>query len=145
MNIKAAIKKYKAQHHLDNKDKHNAESAVRRAAPGYKEQRKIYNKNYRATRNHVLVAYRKTPIHKYHTHKQGAKRRGIPFKLTFNQWLEIWESSGYLEEMGTKRGQYCMARYKDKGAYTIGNVSIQLSTDNISDRHKYAAESKKCQ
>jgi hypothetical protein len=66
----------------------------------------------------------------YHNHKARAKRKGIPFELTFDQWLKIWLDSGHYYEKGTKRGQYVMSRYKDQGGYTINNVHIQTVGDN---------------
>lgn len=61
---------------------------------------------------------------KYLTQKYNAKRRHIAFRLTFEQWLEIWETSGRLSKMGRRSKQYCMARHGDKGAYAVGNVHI---------------------
>jgi hypothetical protein len=37
---------------------------------------------------------------KYDQHKYRAERRGIPFELTFKQWLKIWTDSGHLRERG---------------------------------------------
>ena len=33
----------------------------------------------------------KTPKFKYHVQKNVAKRRGIPFELTYEEWWSIWE------------------------------------------------------
>ena len=33
---------------------------------------------------------------KYHQHKNHAKKRGIAFKLSFKEWIEIWYRSVYL-------------------------------------------------
>ncbi len=74
----------------------------------------------------------KTDKHKFHTQKSLAKRRGIPFELTFEQWLDVWQASGKLAERGRKKGQYCMARKGDKGAYAVGNVEIILGSENSS-------------
>lgn len=62
--------------------------------------------------------------------RYSAKARGIPFLLTFEEWLRIWEASGHLNERGQHKGQYCMARYGDQGSYVIGNVKIILTADN---------------
>jgi hypothetical protein len=67
----------------------------------------------------------------YSDHKKRAKLRGIPFRLTYEQWLKIWEDSGHLHERGTRRGQYVMARNGDKGPYAIGNVRIVTAIENI--------------
>src|SRR5215469_18965083 len=48
-------------------------------------------------------------------HRSVAKQRGIEFLLTFQEWLAIWHDSGKWAERGCKQGQYCMARFGDKG------------------------------
>lgn len=70
---------------------------------------------------------------KYLAHKNSAKQRGIRFLLTFEEWFVIWEDSGVFHLRGRQRGQYCMARYGDKGPYAVGNVEIIPMTKNSSD------------
>ena len=48
---------------------------------------------------------------KFWHHKFGARKRGISFLLTFDEWWKIWQDSGHWEERGTKGGQYVMARF----------------------------------
>jgi hypothetical protein len=83
---------------------------------------------------------------RYKDHKASAKQRGIPFLLTYPQWLSIWEASGHLDERGPRMDQYCMARYGDSGAYEVGNVRIITCEDNIAEQehigHDFSAESK---
>ena len=69
----------------------------------------------------------------YHNHKARAKRKQIPFELTFDEWLHIWIESGHYNNKGTKRGQYVMSRYGDLGGYTIGNVHIQTVGENTKE------------
>ena len=57
-------------------------------------------------------------------HKSSAGQRGVPFLLTFDQWLQIWQESGHLHERGCRSGQYVMSRHGDIGSYEVGNVSI---------------------
>lgn len=67
----------------------------------------------------------------------NARHRGIPFRLTFDQWLSIWHSSGKLPYRGKGDDKYCMARNKDRGAYEVGNVYITSFTGNITDGFFY--------
>jgi hypothetical protein len=67
----------------------------------------------------------------YSSQRQHAKARGIPFSLTFEEWVEIWDNSGKWHLRGKKKGQYVMARNEDKGGYEKGNVSIIPATINI--------------
>ena len=68
------------------------------------------------------------------THRDNAKRRPVPFTLTFEQWLEIWEQSGHLDEYGRAPHEYCMGRIGDRGGYEVGNVYI---TTNEQNRQEY--------
>jgi hypothetical protein len=76
---------------------------------------------------------------KYDQHKHRAERRGIPFELTFKQWLKIWEDSGHLHERGYRQGQYVMARFFGRGSYKIGNVRIITKEYNT---HLISAEAR---
>jgi hypothetical protein len=62
--------------------------------------------------------------------KHSAKRRGIGFYLTYDEWLDIWERSGFLHLRGKLKGQYCMGRPLDQGDYTIGNVEVITNRQN---------------
>lgn len=68
----------------------------------------------------------------YQTQRFNARGRGISWKLTFEQWWQIWEQSGHLNERGRKANQYCMARIGDKGPYAVGNVLIITNSENHS-------------
>jgi len=70
---------------------------------------------------------------KYWAQKSQAKNRGIEFKLTFDQWWDIWQTSGKWEERGRNKGQYVMSRFNDCGAYEINNVFIQTNANNNRD------------
>jgi hypothetical protein len=78
----------------------------------------------------------------YKDQKASAKTRGIPFLLTFDEWWQIWRDSGHWHERGGRRGQCCMARYGDHGAYRVGNVKITMREDNR-DEQDWAAHAAK--
>lgn len=69
-----------------------------------------------------------TPKFKYHVHKNGAKRRGIEFNLTFEQWWELWEP--YWESRGKQKDSLVMCRVGDSGNYEVGNVYIDTYSKN---------------
>jgi hypothetical protein len=58
----------------------------------------------------------------------------ILFKLTFNEWLDIWIASGHLKDRGRRKHQYCMSRKNDYGNYEVGNVEIVQNTENYATR-----------
>lgn len=66
----------------------------------------------------------------YRSQRNAAASRDIEWKLSFPQWLGVWQESGKLDQRGRGKGKYVMSRLKDAGCYEIGNVHIQLATDN---------------
>jgi hypothetical protein len=77
--------------------------------------------------------YNLTPKGRYRQHKRNAKRRSVPFLLTYEQWFELWEP--FLGKSGSWPGGYVMARRGDVGPYDIGNVSIVLHGQNVAERN----------
>ena len=73
---------------------------------------------------------------KFRDHKFGAKKRGIDFQFTFDQWYKLWIESGHWEQRGTHSGDYCMGRHGDVGPYSADNVSIITVKKNANDCHK---------
>ena len=73
---------------------------------------------------------------KYAMHKSSAKQRGIPFRLTFEEWWALWQASGRWDERGRLGRQYCMARRSGQGAFEVGNVVI---CRNLKNRGRRAA------
>lgn len=54
-----------------------------------------------------------------------AANRRIEFLFTFENWCHWWEThlgQDWLELRGCKKGQFVMARFKDKGPYAPWNV-----------------------
>lgn len=81
---------------------------------------------------------------KYHNQKNALKYApridklgtNIEFKLTFEEWFDIWETSGFLDKMGRGKDSYCMRRKNDIGHYEIGNVYIGSFGGNTTEGHK---------
>ena len=96
-----------------------------------------WQKAWRATNPDRMREYRaKSPARNaYNSHKSGAKKRGIAFLFTFEQWWSVWETSGKWENRGVHIGEYCMARHGDTGPYAADNVRICLSSENHIEGH----------
>jgi len=75
-------------------------------------------------------------LERFFEQRQAAKQRGIEWALDFWQWLEIWQSSGHLEERGRRKGCFQMCREGDTGAYCSSNVRIDLMQVNCSEAAK---------
>jgi hypothetical protein len=68
---------------------------------------------------------------KWQTKKDGAKRRGIAFLLSFDHYVELMRSAGITcDQIGNKKGQYGIARYNDEGDYVVGNCRFTTTTEN---------------
>lgn len=60
----------------------------------------------------------------YDLQRYNANRRKVDFKITFEEWLQVWIDSGQYHNRGRHGGQYVMSRYGDQGAYEVNNVYI---------------------
>jgi hypothetical protein len=69
------------------------------------------------------------PRRAYSQQKYRAKKRGIGFNLSFDQWWDIWKESGCYPARG--RNGYVMHRKGDRGEYEVGNVEIISATENF--------------
>lgn len=74
--------------------------------------------------------------HAWHAQRRSARLRGIEWNLDFKTWITIWQTSGKLHLRGRGNGKYVMSRVLDAGAYELGNVHIQLATENSRDAVK---------
>lgn len=70
---------------------------------------------------------RSTVEGKYKAHKENATQRGVEFKLTFEEWWDVWKP--HWKEV--RQGVVCMCRFNDEGAYELGNVRIDTWQNNI--------------
>jgi hypothetical protein len=87
--------------------------------------------------------YAGSPLEKYDQHCGHAKRRGVKFLLTYEEWWLVWKQSGKWHRRGRRRGQYVMARFGDKGPYAVGNVKIITAAANLKERKASAFTRKK--
>ena len=93
-------------------------------------------KERKLRRRAALKRYSLTPKGKFHQHKQNARRRGVPFLLTFEEWVTVWFESGHFDERGNKTASgYVMARFGDEGPYALGNVEIVPHRVNVAERN----------
>ncbi len=79
-----------------------------------------------------------TPASRYAYQRQSAFKRSIAWEISFPEWVAVWNGSGVAHLRGVGVGKYCMARQNDVGPYSVGNVSIQLCTQNNRDGIKKA-------
>jgi hypothetical protein len=80
----------------------------------------------------AAAAPKSKPYVAFHTQKSDAKRRGVCWELSLEQWCNIWHQSGKWEQRGRGQG-YVMCRPGDVGPYSVDNVFIALARQNSSD------------
>jgi hypothetical protein len=64
--------------------------------------------------------------------RSGAKKRGIEWQLTWEEWLQWWQRTGCLDKRGKNKGQYVMCRFGDTGPYALDNIYCDLTDNNSS-------------
>lgn len=64
----------------------------------------------------------------FRAQRSNAKRRGIEWRLTFEQWLAWWGDG--LPKRGVKAWSLQMQRMHDAGAYELGNIVKGRPADN---------------
>jgi len=134
----------------------NREKSIARAAQWAKDNKErnsiTRRARYAANREKALAEVHKwrednPELLAYTTHKHGAKARGVPFLLTFDEWCAIWRESGKFAQRGHRGDQYVMARFGDVGPYAVGNVRIITARENALEgwtpqRHRAAKDRK---
>jgi len=76
----------------------------------------------------------------YNTHKISARKRGIEFLLTLDEWYNWWLSNG-IDKNGPSQKQLgiprkdtlCMCRFNDVGPYALDNIYCATASQNVKD------------
>ena len=77
-------------------------------------------------------SYYRTPVGAFNCQRSTAIHRGLEWKMKLWEWWQVWQSSGKWESRGRDKGGYVMCRFKDTGAYEVGNVYIATKRHNSS-------------
>lgn len=79
-------------------------------------------------------------LYAYHNLKRSARKRGILFHLTFEDFQEFCAITGYLEMRGKEPHSFTIDRIKSHLPYQVGNIRILTYADNTSHKYEDAAE-----
>ncbi len=77
-------------------------------------------------RKHTVDA---SPRRVFLSARAGAEKRGIPWRLTFDEWWSVW--APHWERRANE--QLALCREADKGAYELGNVRVDTQQANTND------------
>lgn len=87
--------------------------------------KKVADKTWRTKNKEELKAKQRTPERRFATSKYDAKRRGIEFNLTFEQWhTEVQKTCHYCRDLLGKRSETTVGldRLDNTKGYVAGNV-----------------------
>ena len=96
---------------------------------------------YLAFDSYQMLCYNyamKRTIAKYYygIQKRGAKKRNVPFNLTFEEWDNWWLSHGVDRNVPRTfvKDSLCMCRKGDVGPYELGNIYCATLEQNGKDK-----------
>ena len=115
-----ALNQKQRDHYSDNRE------SMREQQRAYRESNKEVIAEWK---RNAYIAAKDKPVFKYRKQAANAKKRGVEFNLTFDEWWDLW--ADHWEERGKGSDQYCMCRTNDEGAYEVGNVRIDTCRNNI--------------
>ena len=87
---------------------------------------------YKELRSRVIEQTGKDPYRAWLTQRANAGKRGVPFRLSFEDWWVIWEER--FSERGRGSKEFVMCRHGDAGGYESGNVRIGTANSNHDER-----------
>jgi hypothetical protein len=73
---------------------------------------------------------------RFYNSKARARRLGVAFEFTFQEWVKWWEinlGKSWMNRRGRKGDQFCMCRNGDKGPYAPWNVVCKTNRENMHD------------
>jgi hypothetical protein len=68
---------------------------------------------------------------KFGTQKQNARKRGIEFNFSYEEWINWWGTD--IDNRGKGKGKLVMARIGDQGPYHPNNVVKLTQEENLRD------------
>lgn len=72
---------------------------------------------------------RDTLVRSFRSARSNAEKRGIPWRLTLDEYVALWAPYAHLRGFG----EYAMCRTNDSGDYALGNVRIDTKESNDAD------------
>lgn len=67
--------------------------------------------------------------------KSRAKRTGIPFFLTKEQFIAFCKETGFVEKRGRASGALHIDRIDPAKGYEVGNIQVLTASENVRKRH----------
>ena len=79
---------------------------------------------------------------KYNNKRSNAKKEGIPFELSFDEYCQLVRDAGLKSsDLGLTGNNYELARYNDTGPYAVGNCRFITHKENIAEQKRSEKQS----
>ena len=69
----------------------------------------------------------------FYAQRGNARNRNIEWKLSIEEYCQVWLKSGLWDKRGKGKGKYVMSRKGDIGPYSLDNVFVQSWEQNTRD------------
>ena len=79
----------------------------------------------------LISIWQRSPRGRFNVQRQHAQQRGIPWELTFEQWVAWWGDD--YAQRGRRADDLVMARHGDVGPYALGNIYKATQAQNRKD------------
>lgn len=88
-----------------------------------------------------LLKKKRQPLrYQFNILRKSAKRRGIPFKITFDKWCEWCEQTGYMKVKGRGIGFKSIGRIDHSKGYELDNICVEDYHFNSIKGHEVPGE-----
>lgn len=105
--------------------------------PAYRCKNKIANKKRFCHRHHAQYQKETNPFGYFYSQlKQNAKRRGIEFKLTREEFERFCIKTNYLDLKGKSANSASIDRIDPNKGYEIENIQILSLSENTKKMHR---------
>lgn len=89
-----------------------------------------------AKHKHRYVKATNPVKYSYNLLKSNAKRRGCLFDLSFEDFEDFCEETGYLSRKGRRADSWHIDRVEIEKGYSKGNLQVLTNTENVKKQHE---------
>jgi len=85
-----------------------------------------------------IIKKKRNPLRwQFNILRRSAKRRDVPFQITFEEYCEWCRVTGYMEKKGKGKGDMSVGRIDHSKGYCLDNIVMEDYHFNISKRNDH--------
>jgi len=73
----------------------------------------------------------------YDVQKSKALTNNVAFELSYQEWIELWNSSGKWAQRGPYADDYCLARIDSTKGFFVGNCYVITNRENATEKQEH--------